>query len=137
MIIKTKKFVLRPYNKGDIDSLIEIMNDKTFSRFMSTVPYPYKRKDAEDWLRKCANFKTNKIRKCFALEIEGKIVGGISLDAIDKHKAEIGYSLGKKYWNKGIITEALKLVTDFGFKEFKLKNYVKNVYVYENMWGPL
>ena len=106
------------------------MNDKHFSRFMSTIPYPYKRKDAEDWIKKCTKpaKKQDVIRKCFALDINGKLAGGIGLDALDKHKAEIGYSLSKVYWNKGTATEALRLVTDFRFKKLKLKRIYAYVF---------
>ena len=129
-IRKSKRFVLRPYRKSDIDSLVKIMNDKHFSRFMATIPYPYKRKDAKDWIKKCINSakKKNKFRVCFALDIDGKVVGGLSLDAIDRHKAEIGYSIGKDFWSKGIMTEAVKLVTNFGFKKLKLKRIYAYVF---------
>jgi len=34
--------------------------------------------------------------------------------------AEVGYALSKDYWNKGIMTEALKAVLDFGFTRMHL-----------------
>ena len=34
--------------------------------------------------------------------------------------AEIGYWLGKKYWGKKIMKEAIKLILNFGFKKLKL-----------------
>lgn len=46
----------------------------------------------------------------------------ISLMKIDyKNKnTEIGYWLGRKYWGKGIMKEAIKLILNFGFKKLKL-----------------
>lgn len=130
MIIKSKNFILRPYGKSDVKLLIKIMNDKYFSRFMSTIPYPYRRKDAEEWIKKCVDSakKKKKARICFALEIKGEIAGGIGLDPIQGHKAEIGYSLGRKYWSKGIMTEVLKVVTDFGFNKLNLKRIYAYVF---------
>lgn len=36
--------------------------------------------------------------------------------------AEVGYDLSPKYHKKGIMTEALKLIIDYGFKELKYDN---------------
>ena len=53
----------------------------------------------------------------------------ISLMNIDeKNKnAEIGYWLGKKYWGKGIMREAVKLILQFGFKKLKLERIYAKV----------
>jgi len=50
MIIQTKRFILRPYRKGDEKSLVENINDKNVSKFMLNIPYPYKPKDAKKWI---------------------------------------------------------------------------------------
>ncbi|WP_452225162.1 GNAT family N-acetyltransferase [Lacinutrix chionoecetis] len=39
----------------------------------------------------------------------------------DKKTAEVGYDLLPEYFKKGLMTEALKAVTNFGFKELKLE----------------
>ena len=65
-------------------------------------------------------------KKTFSLGIELKetkeIIGMVSLMNVDydNKNAEIGYWLGKKYWGKGIMKEAIKLILDFGFKKLKL-----------------
>lgn len=38
----------------------------------------------------------------------------------DGHQAEIGYDLDPEYWGKGIMTEALTAIIDFGFKRMRL-----------------
>ena len=35
-------------------------------------------------------------------------------------KAEIGYWLGKSFWNKGYVSEALQRILQFGFEELHL-----------------
>ena len=55
-----------------------------------------------------------------AIDIYGSVIGAVALENIKKHKAELGYWLGKKYWNKGIMTEAIRIMTDIGFKKLKL-----------------
>ena len=51
----------------------------------------------------------------------GKLIGTIGLHLNKEHqKAELGYWLGKNFWRKGYLTEALKAVLEFGFKELNL-----------------
>ncbi len=49
-------------------------------------------------------------------------IGSISVNSIDEkiEAGEIGYALSKKYWNCGIMTEALIGVLKFLFEEVKL-----------------
>ena len=63
------------------------------------------------------------------MDINGNVVGGIGLNNIEKHKAEIGYWLGKEYWDKGIMTEVVKLVTNFGFKRLKLRRIYAYIFI--------
>ncbi|MBW2976706.1 GNAT family N-acetyltransferase [Candidatus Woesearchaeota archaeon] len=127
--IKSKNFILRPYKKGDEYSLIKNINDKDVSKYTHRIPYPYKLKDAKQWIARCKNLakKKNKTEINFAIDIEG-VIGGISLMGIQPHKAEIGCWLGKKYWRKGIATEAVEIITHFGFKQLKLKRIYAYVY---------
>ena len=39
---------------------------------------------------------------------------------VDYKSGEVGYSLGREYWNKGIMTEALREVVRFGFEDLGL-----------------
>lgn len=49
----------------------------------------------------------------------GQPIGSISVVAHHDHveKAEIGYCIGKHWWHQGIMSEALKAVMDFLFRE--------------------
>lgn len=122
-IIRSKKFILRPFRKGDEASLIENINNKKIARNTLRISYPYTLKDARFWINR--NLKLDKNKKKteinFAIVINGKVVGGIGLDKIYGHCAEIGYWLGEKYWGQGIMTEAVKLVTKYGFEKLGLR----------------
>src|SRR5690606_11107271 len=59
----------------------------------------------------------------FAIEVDSEAAGGISLmlhDDVERISAEIGYWLGKQYWGRGIMSEAVGAVTRWGFREFGL-----------------
>ena len=45
------------------------------------------------------------------------------------HKAQIGYWIARKLWNKGIMTNAVRIITEFGFKKLKSKRISANVFL--------
>ena len=123
VVIKTEKFILRSYRKGDEESLAKNIYDKTIARSTLRIPYPYTLKDAKEWVRK--NLKENRKKKPdeinFVVDINGEVAGGIGLSEIKDYQAEIGFWVASKYRNKGITTLALKKVTKFGFEKIKLR----------------
>ena len=52
----------------------------------------------------------------------GQIIGTIGFMWIqsDNNAAEVGYSLARSFWNRGVMTEALKAVIDHGFGSMNL-----------------
>ena len=129
-IIKSKKFILRPFKRGDENSLRENINNKKIYRNTLDIPYPYTLKDAKDWisrnLREMRRKKPTMIN--LVIDINGEVAGGIGLNKIEGHKAEIGYWLAEKYWGQGIMTQAVKLMTKFGFEKLKLKRIYAYVF---------
>ena len=53
MRIETKRLILRDWNKKDINDLIEGLNNYKVSKWLASVPYPYTKKDAEEWVSYC------------------------------------------------------------------------------------
>lgn len=52
----------------------------------------------------------------------GRVIGTIGFMWIqpENASAEVGYSLARAYWNRGVMTEALKLVLRFSFDRLRL-----------------
>lgn len=132
-IIKTKHFILRPFKKSDAKSIAENLNNKIISRYISNIPYPYKLKDADDFIKKSirARRKKNPELMIFVIEIGGEAVGSIGIHGIKMgHKASIGYWLGENYWGKGIMSKAVKEIVNYGFKELKLRRIFAYTFVF-------
>ena len=58
----------------------------------------------------------------FAIEVQ-EAVGGIGVrlqNDVERTSAEIGYWLGEPFWNKGIMTAAVRAFTDYAFAQFSL-----------------
>ncbi len=127
--LKGSQFTLRPFRMSDLESLVEHINDRTIARYTLRIPYPYTSLDGKDFLRKQTQRHKKKESLIFAIAVEGEAVGGIGLHKIEKrHKAELGYWLGREYWGQGMMTEAVHLVTTYAFEELHLKRVCAKVF---------
>ncbi len=103
-------------------------NYNVWINLRNSFPHPYTLQDAQTWIM-IAN-ATQPVTN-FALEVKGEAVGGIGLiiqpDVYCK-SAEVGYWLSEKYWNQGIITEALQAITHYGFHTLELERIYAGVF---------
>ncbi len=122
--IKGKYITLRQIRKSDAESIQKHANDKLVSRYMTLLPYPYKIDDAYDWIKNCHRINRTKSNTMWGIQdnATGCIIGGIGLHRIDFHNknAETGYWIGRKYWRKGLMTEAVRMIIRYSFIELKL-----------------
>src|SRR5215831_10797786 len=121
MEIKLNKSVLREWKPGDQQSLVKHANNRRVWRNLrDSFPHPYTLADARQWIEIAnpAGPITN-----FAIVVDGAAVGGIGLmlkEDVFRRTAEIGYWLGEEFWGRGIVTEAVRALTDYAFREFDL-----------------
>ncbi len=112
---------LREFKSEDKYRLVELANNPKISiNLRDGFPNPYTFSDAENFLEKYAKLETSQI---FAIEYNGVYVGNIGLHKgtdVYRKSAEIGYFLGEPYWNLGIMTKAVNLICDFGFKNMDI-----------------
>ena len=115
------EFKLRPWTLNDLDSLILHANDADIAKNMTDrFPFPYTIEHGKGFIEMATADKPVHI---FAIDVNGKAVGGIGIHPqqdIMKMNAELGYWLGKQYWNNGIISKAIKEMIDFGFKTYDI-----------------
>lgn len=120
----TERLLINQPIETDIEDIVTILNDKTYSNNTTNIPYPYTSNNAVFWINLAQNNFEQQLGFIFAIRLRktGKIIGAISLHTDLKfNKAELGYWLSKAYWNKGLATEAAKAVITFGFHDLKLK----------------
>jgi RimJ/RimL family protein N-acetyltransferase len=121
MNLECEVCVIRSWREGDEESLVHQANNrKIWLNLRDRFPHPYTLADAKWWVQ---HAKDQNPETDFAIEVDGRAAGGISLilhDDIERCSAEIGYWLGESYWGRGIMTAALKSVTEFAFQEFNL-----------------
>ena len=116
--IHGSRFLLRPWRRDDRASLLRHINDRAVTRNLRRVPLPYTDADATAWFGIVATDPPP--RGVWAIEApitDGaapEAVGTIALEPganIEEWVWEIGYWLARPLWGRGIMTEAVRLVT--------------------------
>lgn len=134
MKIKTKRLILREWAQKDKKDLIEGINNLDVTKWLLVVPYPYKNKDANWWIKHCKENIKKKPRESYDLALElrenKKVIGTFSLGKVDKiqRTATLGYWLNKKYHRQGYGTEALGELIKFAFNKLKLRRLNASVF---------
>lgn len=129
MKISFGEYCIRSYEYSDQKALVKYANNYNVSKLLrDQFPFPYTEEIAETWLVHACN---QDIESNFVIANERELIGAIGihlLEDVNRYSAEIGYWLGEPFWNKGIITQALKLFTEFAFTNFELNRIFANVF---------
>ena len=116
--LETKRLILRYMNVKDThDIFININHDKDVLKYFLD---KYCDNEDEMTLSRTINYCLENKRYLFAIEVKEthEVIGMIlQCSTPDKYfqSSEIGFAVGKKYWNKGYTTEAFKAMIDFMF----------------------
>lgn len=122
--LTTERLVLSQPTILDLEDVVSQMNSTSeISENTLKLPFPYHKQHADYWFQ-MAEFSFQK-KEAFIFGIREKenlkLIGAIGLHIdIGNNKAEVGYWLGKSFWNKGYVSEGLREVLKFGFEELKL-----------------
>jgi ribosomal-protein-alanine N-acetyltransferase len=120
--LKTERLFLRKPKMSDAKEMVGVFSDKHSSKF-THIPYPYRLKDAKDFLKmRLPKFGKDHYEFFITLAKTKEIIGSAGFVSISKrdNRGEVGYYISPKHRKKGYATEACKAVLDFGFKKLKL-----------------
>lgn len=99
-------------------------NHRDVARFVPCLPNPYTARDARMWINHCFLVARRGGEYQFGIEdkVSRCIIGMIGLHRVNRtdRNAEVGYWLGRRYWNRGFVTEALRLIAQYSFGSLKL-----------------
>jgi len=114
--IKTDRLLLRRFTSKDIeDAFNNWASDEDVTRYLTWCAYKDISGEAEYINQQIAKYVNNDFY-AWAIEFEGQTIGTIDAHPVENLAiASIGYCMGKKWWGKGIMTEALKAVIDYLF----------------------
>ena len=129
MELKGTGFIIRAWKQGDEVSLQKNANNpKVSACLMDRFPSPYTMDDAIFWVNNLAN-QSPLVN--LAITINDEVVGGIGLEPrqdVYRKTALIGYWLSEELWGRGIMPEAVKLVTNYAFTQLDFIRIQASVY---------
>ena len=116
-ILETERLVLRPFRDDDTDPLFELMQDPDVVRYIGDRRIPTRQ---ECW-RAIAAWIGHWVLRGYGLwavddRESGALVGRIGLiNPVDWPGPEIGYTVGKRWWGRGLATEGARAAMDWAF----------------------
>ena len=112
-MLRGEKVTLRPVTRDDYPRFLSFSNDiEVELAGGGDPPTPKTLEDVPKFFE--GSDKTN-----FAIEADGKLIGGCGLFHIDENsrRAELGIGIGdKEYWGRGYGRDAVSLLLDYAFR---------------------
>jgi [ribosomal protein S5]-alanine N-acetyltransferase len=109
--------LVRPWRAEDAQPLARHANNLNIARHLrDRFPHPYTIGDARAFLRFAA--QSDDVAN-FAIEVDGEAAGGVGYNPgrdVERYSAEIGYWLSEVHWGRGIVTEAVQLLSEHLFR---------------------
>ncbi len=106
--LATPRLTLRAPRLQDASRLADLANDPGVARMTTGIPHPYAADDAEAFLEHMARLDTAR-DAVFAIEANGAgFIGLLGFQPGEWGAPEAGYWLGRPFWGRGYMTEALR-----------------------------
>jgi ribosomal-protein-alanine N-acetyltransferase len=118
--LETERLFLRDLETGDLELFYEMSIEKKITNYQK---WFLGKNGYKQWLEESIDHNNRIPRFAYNLAIilknNGKAIGwiGWGTDDLKKYEYDFGYSLLPEYWNKGIMTEALKCSVDYIFNK--------------------
>ena len=117
VVLTGSRVLLSVPTDDDVDRIAELCQDAAIAAW-TTIPVPYVRQDAEDFVRGMVADGWAEGRSCtWAIRpaAGGALLGMIGLDGVHDGEGEVGFWLAPEARGRGLMSEALALVIDFAF----------------------
>lgn len=131
MQVKGNQIFLKPLSPGDVtQAYVDWMRDEEVIQFLESRWSVFTMKDLKDYV-KSVNESNDDVLFGIFLKEGGEHIGNIKIGGINqKHKfADVGLIIGnKKMRGKGYGAEAIRLASDYAFKELNLNKLTAGIY---------
>ena len=122
-VLETADLTLRPFRMKDARDVFSYASDPEVARYVLWDPHQ-SLGETRSYLLSMRSLYRSGLPSSWAIEFRptGRVIGSIGYMWISRenHSAEIGYSLSKEYWNRGLTTQALSAVITSGFQDLRL-----------------
>lgn len=120
---------LKPIESGEATRLASLANNKKiWDHVRDFFPHPYTAEHALEFIQsKGSENPPTSLGIYFMNDLVG-VIGIDRMKDVFRHTGYLGYWIGEAYWGKGIATEAVKLMTTYGFETMKLTKIQAGVF---------
>ena len=112
--LRTERLELSLPVESDVDAVFDACQDDAIRRY-TTVPSPYERHHAEDFIDRVAKNWADGVEQTWAMRDEDVLAGMIGLYRQGAGAAELGYWIAPASRERGFGTEASRVVVDWAF----------------------
>ncbi len=127
----TSRLILRQFTLDDAVDIMRLAGDREVAMNTLNMPHPYLPGMAEDWITTLQKDyqESNSLVYAICLKDFTPLIGAIGLTLHLKiRNAELGYWIGKDYWNNGYCTEAVKAIIDYAFTDMTIHKIYANFF---------
>ncbi len=121
--LETERLFLKKIRLSDAYDLHTYLSDAEVRKYMGISPYTKIEETYKEieWYNKIYRTKTG-IRWGIALKGDPTIIGSCGFLSMNQahFRAEIGYELHKDFWRRGIVSEAMAAIVQYGFEKMKV-----------------
>lgn len=124
--LATPRVLLRPLAPSDVDDLWPYVSDPELPRQMSWAAHR-DRDETREFIERQVQARERGTDVTWAIVIDGRVCGCVGLHGICWEfrawridRAELGYWIGKPFWNQGYMTEIAAAVTHWAFDTLRL-----------------
>ena len=123
VVLKTERLTLRPWRESDLSDFYEYARVDGVGQMAGWTPH----RNMEESKEILSHFIEG--RHDFALEYQGKVIGSLGVKEYNEKNypelaalqgREVGYTLSKDYWGRGLMPEAVSAVIRYLFEVEKL-----------------
>ena len=110
--LRTERLLLRPLRVADADALLALFDNWNVIRFLSSPPWPYRRADAEWYVRSAVEHAPGFDEDVRAIIHDHMFLGVIGVRMRPANELQrgpgpnVGYWLGEPFWGHGFMSEA-------------------------------
>lgn len=116
--LTTERLILRPMSRADAADLQRLVNDGEIASNTLSIPHPYIDGLAEEWIDSHDEKFEKNIETIFGVTLRetGTFVGVMGVRPEPHDQAELGYWIGREFWNRGYASEAAAAAIRYAFE---------------------